>query len=630
MRTKALVSVCLLALGGQVQAGAVPRGMQPPVEIFPLSEVRPGLRGVAWTVLAGTEPDSFGVEILGVVEQTEPGRHLILVRGLGEGMERTGIAAGMSGSPIYVHGRLLGALAFSFIAATEPLGAATPIEEMIGRLSDTFEQSTGSGEARPQAGMGTLSPEPFPLWRAQWIERMAAGNPLLSTPAAADLPAGLEWIETPVFLGGRLARGSSLDLPLWQGLGLEPTPSGTLAIASEQAHEPAGRVRTSEERADSLSPSPALRPGDAFGIDLIGGDMVAAAIGTVTWTDGDRLLGLGHPFFEASPVELPVSRARIHTIIPTRGVSFKVGTPLEEVGSLVGDRGPGVAALLGRQARRIPFTVRITRPGRPQIDYRFEIARNEILTPGLLAIALQSALTGDIHGLGPATLAARLTVRLEDGRTMSRNDLVVTLGPGQSAASLIAPVAYIAGTGLAPFCVSEVSIEIASQPEVLTARVEAIHVPRPRVRPGEEVPVDVVLRHQYGERDVRRVTLRVPEELRGDRVRIMVGSPQAFFEWDQDRAPQKYAPRDFDHLIRLLEEYPSEETLIVRLYGPSRGVVHQGRELESLPLSKWQALRGTTTGGNTAAAGGLILDEKKIPTGEVIQSGQVVELEIVR
>jgi len=316
--------------------------------------------------------------------------------------------------------------------------------------------------------------------------------------------------------------------------------------------------------------------------------------------------------------------------VPTRSVSFKVGSALEEVGLLVGDRGTGVSAVLGRHARRIPFSVRIRRPGRAQSDYHFEVARNDILTPGLLAIALQSALTGDVHAMGPATLSAHLDVRLEDGRTLSRNDLAVTLGPGQNAAALLAPVAYLAATGLGPFNVSEVAIDVASDPDVRTARIEAIQVPRPRVRPGEDVPVDIVLRHQWGARDVRRVMLHVPEELRGDRVRIMVGSPQAFFDWDQERAPLKYVPRDFSDLLRLLEEYPSEETLIVRLYGPSRGVVHQGRELSSLPLSKWQALRGVTTGGSTATVGGLVLDEKKIATGEVIQSGQVVELEILR
>ncbi|MFH1144831.1 MAG: SpoIVB peptidase S55 domain-containing protein [Candidatus Eisenbacteria bacterium] len=597
--------------------------------IFPLAEVRPGLRAIALTVLEGTEPDTVALEILGVVENTAPGSHLILVRGLDKPFERIGIAAGMSGSPIYVEGRLLGALAFSFVAATEPLGGATPIEEMLARLGDTFEAAEHPIGTEVRGSLGSLDLPAYPVWRDQWVGNVACAGAISQAGVPHDLPAGLEPIGMPLFFGGALGGRVRRDISGWRALGLDAVAAGE-AWSAVAAGLGDSRAEAAETTAGAGADGRGtLKPGDAFGIRLIGGDMEMAAIGTVTWIEGDRLLALGHPFFETAPAEFPVSRARIHTIIPTRGVSFKVGSPLEEVGRLIGDRRCGVSALLGRRARLIPFTVRVRSDGRAQADeYRFDVARNDMLTPGLLYMALQAALTGDIHGSGPATLEAELQVNLEDGRVLRRRDLFVTLDPGQSAANVLAPVAYLAGSSLAPFSIQSVSVQVESRTEVRTARVEAVHVPWNKVRPGAAVAVDIVLRHQEGERETRRVVLHVPESFRGDRIQVMAGSADAFFEWDQERAPQKYAPRDFDQLIDLLENYPSSESLIVRLYGASRGVVHRGRELASLPLSKWQALRGGTTGGDTWSVGGLVVDEQIIATGEVVQGGQMVELQV--
>jgi len=649
----ACLAIALL-LAGTAQAQPLSRA-NATTPILPMSEIRPGMRGVAWTVFEGTEPDSFPIEIIGIVERTEPGANLILVRGLEEPLTHMGIAAGMSGSPIYVDGRLLGALAFSFTGATEPLGGATPIEDMIVHLEDTFAASP-----RPQPRLAVSPPlemPAFPVWREEWAEQTAAGRMPVARVDGSSY-AGLSPIGLPVFVGGRVGSNGDEAGGLWKSLGLEPASSAWSALASSNSGAPEASSASGPMPSPRMSPpsagSPsssgpmpltpgvsgnaatpagdaALKPGDAFAITLIEGDMEAAAIGTVTWIEGNRLLGLGHPFFEASPIEMPIARARIHTIIPTRAVSFKVGSPLEEVGVLVGDRKVGVSGLLGPRARRIPFSVQIHKEGETSDrSFSFEIARNDILTPALLAIALQSALSGEIHGMGPATLATDLEVRLEDGKTLRRKDLFETLGPGQTAASIIAPVAYLAGSGLAPFSVASVSVAVNSHPEVLTARIEEIRVPRRQVRAGESLPVDVVLRHTMGRRETRRVELRVPETVRGDKLRLMVGSADAFFEWDSERAPGKYAARDFTDLLRILEEYPSDETLLVRLFGPSRGTVHEGREIPSLPLSKWQALHGATSGGATTPVAGLMVAEEKVDIGAVVQGGQAIDLEVIR
>lgn len=608
MRGVASAARALLMLSIGVAARAA--GPEP----VPVSEIQPGLRGILLTVLEGEVPDSLPVEVVGVLERPDPDRHIILIRGLDDRLAQTGIAAGMSGSPIYVGDRLLGAMAFAYVGATEPIGGATPYAEMIQTLSGSFASPPTGGETRhSHAGAAEPPVAPFPAWRRQWAEGRGAAGGKAEAAAGIDLPVGLTPIDVPIALGGSLGEAGGHSVA-WPALGLTPCPTAAAAGGSSGKLERGGT----------------LRPGEAFGIGLVMGDMQATAIGTVTSVDGDRVLGLGHPVFHLSPIEAPITRARIHTVIPTNNVSFKVGSALEEVGALVADRQPGVAVLLGRQAPRIPLEVTVRAPGEEH-RYRFDVIDSDILTPSMMAAAVDAALTRHLFSLGQATLATRLRVQLEDGRTLDRRDLFQSIGPGQTAAGdAMAPVAYLAATGLAPFSVASVALEIDLAPEIRAARVDRVDVPRSRYRPGETVDVTIRLQKSLDGAEERRVTLKIPETVPPGRILLAAGSSEAFFAWDQDRAPQKYMARTLDDLLRLMQEYPSDESLIVRLYGPSRGIVHQGRELASLPLSKWRALNTATAASQTVAVAGRVLDESMQATGEVILGGTIVELEVVR
>jgi hypothetical protein len=586
------------------------------VEVFPLQDVRPGMRGVAVTVLEGTEPDSFAVEIVGVLDRTSPGRHVILVRALDERIIRTGIAQGMSGSPIYLDGRLLGALAFAYTGATEPIGGATPFEEMQTSLGGVLTAGATTGERR-HAGATQGDLAPFPEWRERWAAGEIGAAGAMAT-AATPLPDGLQPLALPLSLGGVGASIAGAD-PFWQRL---PVALQPMMAASGGA-------------AGAAAAGGSLRAGDAFAIDLISGDMDASAIGTVTWTDGVHIMALGHGFLALAPLDVPVSRALIHTVIPTRGVSFKVGSALDEVGSLVMDRENGVAAVLGRTAPRVPFELRLQIPDGPATDqtFHFDVARHEILTPALLELAARTAISEQGFALGASMVGSRITVRLDDGRTLTRDDLFRTLNPGQTVGEVLAPVAYLAATDLAPFSVQSVSLDLRLESGIRAADVVEVSVPRRTFAPGDTFSARIRLRRHLADQadlEVRRVTMRVPASFSGDRLMVMAGAPLAFYEWDQERAPDKYTPRDFEQFLTLLSEYPSEENLIVRLFAPSRGVVHRNRELPSLPLSKWHALVESTSGDRTRAVAGMILDETRVATGEVIVGGAYVSLDVRR
>ena len=598
-----------MALAAQCARAAAP-------DVIPLSEIEPGMRGMALTVLGGTEPDSLPLEILGVFKTGSPNAHVILVKGLGE-FAQTGIARGMSGSPVFIGDRLMGALAFAFTGATEPLGGVTPFGEMESAMARYFEGT--DGEAREDSGTPSgrwRSDLPaFPEWRdlcargeqwdVAWPEMRATGENI----------GGLVRLDLPLSIVGGSELAISTFGELVRPAGLVPVPGGGAGGAAEigAATRP-------------------LAPGDALAVDLISGDMQASVIGTVTWVSGDQVYAFGHPFLLCGATELPVSRARIHTIIPTRSVSFKIGSAVEEIGTLIADRSPGVGAVIGRAATTVPLDVHILHGDDPADarHFHFELARHEMLTPPLMTGALAGTIIGEEFSLGIATIRTHVAIDLDDGRRVEREDLFRSINPAQTAGEVMAPASYLIVGTFDTFPVKAITVTLRLDPELRAVDVSRIRLTKPAAAPGDDVSVAIYLREHRGEERIEHVTLRVPPSVLGQELNVMVGSATAFYEWDRERAAEKYRPWNLDDLIRLIEEYPSEESLIVRLYGPSRGIVVRGRELPSLPLSKWRTLRGAVSGGEASVVHGLILDEVILKTGDVILGGTQMPLRVAR
>jgi hypothetical protein len=591
------------------------------------------MRGVALTVFEGSTPDSFEVEIVGVLKGSSAAGDIVLIRALGERMAATGIASGMSGSPVFVDGKLLGALRFAFTNAKEPVAGVTPFSEMLAALGSDFSAAAdgplGAG-ARADAGVegGWVDLPSFPEWRRlcgdpeEMARRFSAAVPVALAPTV-KMPAGFVQISLPLVFDGVDAGGPGSFDPFWNRLGLRPLGMSVGSLACAE-----GGTATAEMSAQA---APQFRPGDAIGINLVSGDMNVAAIGTVTWAEGREVLALGHSFLFGGGVEFPVSRAHIHTIIPSHEMSFKLGSALTPVGTLISDKRTGVAALLGRRAATVPLDVTVISDGGERRDFHFEVARHVLITPAFLSVAVFSALTSRAFGRRVSTLASELRVTLDDGRTLERRDLFRALNLEQAvAAQVMAPVSYLAASPFASFPVRAVAVELQLFDDLRAANVDRLRVPRTAVRPGDKFEVEVRLQQHLGGHETQRLTLQVPNSVRGNRLLVMAGSATAFAEWDQERAPEKYHPRKHDDLLRLLEEYPSEESLIVRLYGASRGVVLRGQELSSLPISKWHALSRSATGGEASVVAGAILDEKIIAMGAVILGGEMVELTISR
>jgi hypothetical protein len=352
---------CLLAT---LAAGRAARGQTPAqgtaqpavkspfsVPIYPLSEIKIGQKAVGKTVFLGNKVEEFEVEILGVMRNVQPRKNLIFSRVSGGPLERTGVMAGMSGSPVYIDGKLVGAVSMTFQFIKEPLAGITPIEDMIDSLERTEQPAGGGARASLPAGS--------PLAGGKEIAVAAAGDGgprvLLSqvdpaiappTPGAARVVWGgadtsLMQVATPLNLSGFTAEAIEHFAPQFKQLGWVPVQGA------------GGGTGTAEGGAPQAS-TPPPQPGSMISVQLVRGDMAVAADGTVTHVENGRLYAFGHPFLSAGPVELPFTEASVIAGIPSYANSMKLSTPGRPLGVISQDQASGIGGVLGRAARMVP------------------------------------------------------------------------------------------------------------------------------------------------------------------------------------------------------------------------------------------------------------------------------------
>jgi hypothetical protein len=600
---------------------------QEPLPIMPLNEVQPGMRGIGWSVFQGSRPDTFGVEIIGVQRGTGPKSSLILFRGEGAMLEKAGIIAGMSGSPVLVDGKLIGAAAFAYPYSKEPIGAITPIEEMLpllGLPADTALAATGHWGVRSSLDGG---PDGLVSWMESvrsprdWIRAQLDAFPAVS-PTGSLAP-----IRTPVSLSAWAMSDLSLLEPLFEEF-------GWIAAESQMTTSVAPVTNVASGGSPGLGGSgdrDPLGPGSAVGVRLVGGDANIAATGTVTYRDGDRLLAFGHPMFFAGALPMPLVRVHVHDVLPSRLVSFKISTPEGLAGTLVQDRRTGVYALLGTETDLLPVRVNLASPMGENLSYSFDLVRHQLLTPILLAWVTSNSFDHVLARAEPATAQVTVTMELVDGRTLAFSDLLSSRQPGGTLGLLSTQLAtYLLSSTFAPFPVQSVEVEAKLERGLRRLYVERIQADRSRVSPGETVQLSVSMREHDSGLVERTFEVPVPPQVLGDRVIIMATSLTEFLAWDQERAPGKYAPQDFDHLYSLLQDLPSQGDLVLRVYSPSAGAILRGRELGSLPASTLRVLEQRTAEGTMTPVSGLLVHEERVPMGAQVLGGTAVVLQLDR
>ena len=505
----------------------------------------PGTKGFVLTALEGRRIDEIPVVYLGLQRDfLGPGYDLHLVRLDGPIAERVGVANGMSGSPVYFGGELLGALSYRLgTLPTEAVAGVTPFEDML------------AADAR-----GATAP---------------------ALPSAAGAP-----IATPIQLGGIGGAARAWVLPQLEALGFVAVPGG-----GSQHDAVAG---------------PALRPGSPVGAALVRGDIEIAATGTVTWVEGDRVWAFGHPFLGGGPVEMPMTDAEVVHTLADRAGSVKLARTGVDVGSIVEDRLTAIVGRIGRPARMIPFDLRIRGGDYGEQHLRFEVARSATLTPLLAAVSVANALGSNVGYDQRATMIARGRVSFEGLPDLALETAASSADGGDpSIAIAVALQQALAQVWNNPFretAPRAIELDVEVESEVRAYRVEAVHYDRGPLRPGQTLAVTCVLRRYRGDTLTRRLELTIPVGLPADtRLALLVGPPAGI-----DRALGRPAARrlqtagDVGTVIRALGEVGGADRLEALLVRRAPGIVSRGVAYPELPPSaeRLLAARGATDGAS--------------------------------
>lgn len=585
--------------------------------LFPLENVRPGMKATARTVFKGTEPEEFGLEILGVLPGFPgPRQSAIIARLTGPNVERTGVFAGMSGSPVYIDGKLAGAIAFSFPFSKEPIAGITPIKQMI----DLFERGSGrnmreSAEPHSVSFTQLAATEWKPVMPRQAVTGMplvanvSAGSPLVNLMGQQFTP-----IATPVVFGGIRQETLSLFSPQLTAEGLLPV-SG---IGGGAAITP-------------LAPSTdkTLAPGTSVSVQLVRGDYSIAASGTVTFRDGQRIYAFGHPFLSLGSADFPMTEASVVTVIPNANNSFKLAVPGQMVGTVSQDRGSGIYGQLGQSPKMIPVRINLHTSRERTETFNYEVASDSFLTPLLLNMTIFNTITGSERSLGDSTITINGQIDIL-GQQPVRLDRRFSAGNAAAiaAGSVAVPVAALLTSGFENVQLGGVTLDITSSDTKYAATLERISLDRTEVRPGQNVEVQAYVRTESGKQFVQRIPVQIPADVPPGQLLVFVGDGAALQEGSAAKA---FVPQDLGQLVAAINKVKKNDRLYVKLFRITPGAVIGTSELPNLPPSMVATLNSDRTSGGFTPTVLSPVYEKELPPAEFVITGQqLIGIDVVR
>ena len=585
-----------------------------------VDELEPGMKGVGRTVFAGDTVEEFTVEVLGVLRNVlGPSRNLILARLEGGPLAETGVIAGMSGSPVYIDGRLVGAVSYALGAfSKEPIAGITPIGEMI--------EAAQLPQRRPAATRARVD---LPITPASFTEvvRAAFAPPAFAASAAhveviggqadgvvaPDLGPRLRPIATPLVLGGFSGDVNDLLAAAFVESGFTPLTG----MAGGSGPIPAAQRP--------------LQPGDAVGVNLIAGDLLLGGTGTVTHVDEDRVYAFGHPFYNLGPTEFPMTRAYVHTLLPSLFSSAKLSTTGDVIGTFRQDRATTIAGTLGEGPSMLPIRLMLETDRGFRRAFSFEVVRDQLFTPLLTYFSVLNTLQSYERQYGAATFTVKGRAQVRHHGELTFEDLFTGESPSVGAASAIAvPLTFLLRNEFEPVDIEALDITITSSEEPRTATIERIWLDTTRVRPGATVPLKVLMRSYRGDEVAREIPLTIPANATGQ-LTIMVADGVRLAQWEQREAGRQLQQvHGLAQMVRALNEARRNNRLYVRLLSASEGAVVGGEPLSSLPPSVLSVLESDRSGGTFAPLRNATLGEWDLPTDYAVTGARFLTVSLER
>ncbi len=604
--TLSLALLCLLAAVPPLQAG-------PKAETFwQVDDLRAGMKGHGLTVMKGTKVEQFQVELLGVMKNTSPGRDMILAQLSGLRLEKTGVIAGMSGSPVYIDNKLVGAIAYAWPYGKEPIAGITPFCQMAGFV-EAFERRDLAQDGKPKT-IGLA--RPITVGGKEFDSVTVSQDFDAPEPKAAD---GL-WLvplRTPLSATGFTPHSLKLLGDKCGSAGLVPMQGGgtTAKVAQEEKDV-------------------ALEPGGALAIAMITGDFDLSGIGTVTHIEGNRVYGWGHPFMSLGSCDFPLMTGYIHTVYPRQTVSFKMGSPLKTVGVINADVSTCIAGWTERKPDMMPLrmTVALGDKSTPK-TFNVQIVRHKSLLPNLVFTALTNSV--DMEGDLPEDLTAEFRARIEiEGQApIIVKDTFSGFSGGRAPAALYSQigqvVSLITSNTYQPLKITRIECDTQILPGRRSAEIESVELESDAYAPGDTVKATVFVRPYKGLRQRVPVSLKLPVDLPEGSYTATICEDQQNVREQLRENPNLNFPQDANQLLESIQMLLSVKRtqLVMRIPTGPNGVALAGKSLPNLPGSMVQIMGNTKRTGSQTIKGSV---SSHVATEWVIQGSESVRFTVTK
>ena len=566
-----------------------------PPDIFPLEQAKAGMRGYALTVFEGATPERVDVEVLGVLKNVlGPKSDLILVRLHGPKIEHTGVLAGMSGSPVYLDGKLAGALAYRIGQfSKEPIAGITPIAEML--EIDEIDQRPAAGKSFPAR----------PVLSAQKTSS-AAGGDQIQQYAQHLVP-----IEAPMIFSGFSEEAIRMFSAQLAASGLRP-------------------VLGAGSASDELQPEP-IEPGSAVSAVIVRGDMNIASTCTVTHADAQRLLACGHPLLQFGSVDMPMTKSRVLYSLASPMNAIKIATTTESIGSFVQDRRTGILGRFGRDAQMIPVALTVHSPAGPK-RFRYEVLNNGKITPVLMMATVFNALQGNNEYGEDITYRLQGRIRVAGYPDVAMENM---FAPSDASIPTAFGVAMSLGERFGriyqnPYTTPEISgveLDLDLVNERRAATLESARVDVTEARPGDEIVIETVLRPYRGDRIVRQIPVRIPTSTPQGALRILVSDGDTLDR--VQRITAMFSKRlDLGSTIATLNKEHANHRLYVSLLEPNPQAMVEDKVMPTLPLSVMNVMDGMRGTREMVVVGESAVNEFSTPLDYVVSGAQIITVTI--
>jgi hypothetical protein len=569
----------------------------------------------AYTVWQGDKIEDFKVHILAVLHNViGPKRDLILAKLEGGPLAETGVIAGMSGSPVYIDGKLVGAVSYSLgNFSKEPIAGITPIAEMLDAATLDTPRPIGV-RARLETPVTKESVAAALRASMSWA-RPFADRPedvrILGSGVGGQVATLLRPIATPLNLGGFSPEVAEL-------IGASFRDYGFVPIAGAAAAQSGAAATTSAT----------LRPGDAVGVSIVSGDFNMGATGTVTEVVGNRVYAFGHPFLNLGPTTFPMTRAYVHTLLPSMTSSMKIATTEEVIGTVQQDRATTIAGMMGGAPATIPVKIALESERGFKKQFSFRVVNDQMLTPLFTYASILSTLTSYERETGAATFTIKGTMNVKSHGEVKIEDLFSGNGASLSAAgSVMAPLTFLLGNDFEPIEIEAVDLTIQSTEQPRTATIERVWLDGGRARAGRTVPLKVLMRTYRGDEVVRTVPLDIPANASGS-LSVMISDGSRLAQWERREVRQPNEPRSIPQLMRTLNTLRKNNRLYVRLLAPDSGAVVSGEPLSSLPPSVLSVMESDRSTGDFVPLRSATLGEWNLPTEYAVVGSRMLTINV--